>query len=416
MTLRLIRTSAAIVFGTLLLATSTLAQTHSVAPNSPYGGDTVAEIIARVNDQIITRADYDRAMNELDTEARQHGASMQSISESHKDLLRNLIDQQLWLSKGKELGITGETDLVKRLNEIRKQYNLETMEDLEKAAKEQGVSFEDFKANIRNSIITQQVMRDEVGRKAQFTPGEAQRYFEEHKQDYAQEESVTLAEILISTSTPALATELPGGEQTEDAAKLAAAKAKADDLEAKLRGGGNFAQLARSFSDGPTAAEGGDLGQFQRNKLAKALEQATFALKSGQFTEPIRTKQGYVILKVIQHTPGGVPAYKDVEAQVEDNLYMQRMEPAMRNYLTTMREQAFIDIKPGYTDTGASPGRPSRSTAPMRRPPPRRKRRSNAHASAKARAPSGRSRPRPRPLSPSRPRRAKRKRRPICPH
>ena len=103
---------------------------------------------------------------------------MQQISEAHKDLLRNLIDQQLWLSKGKELGINGETELVKRLDEIRKQYNLETLEDLEKAAKEQGVSFEDFKANIRNQIITQEVMREEVGRKIQFTPGEVQRYFE----------------------------------------------------------------------------------------------------------------------------------------------------------------------------------------------------------------------------------------------
>jgi peptidyl-prolyl cis-trans isomerase SurA len=174
------------VFGTLLLATSVLAQTHSTAPESPYGGATVEEIIARVNDQIITRSDYDRAMTELDNEARQHGATMQAISAAHKDLLRNLIDQQLWLSKGKELDITGETDLVKRLDEIRKQNNLETMEDLEKAAKEQGISFEDFKANIRNNIITQEVMRDQVGRKAQFTPGEAERYFEEHKQDYAQ--------------------------------------------------------------------------------------------------------------------------------------------------------------------------------------------------------------------------------------
>ena len=95
---------------------------------------------------------------------------MQQISESHKELLRNLIDQQLWLAKGKELGITGETELVNRLNEIRKQYNLATMEDLEKAAKEQGVSFEDFKANIRNQIITQSVMRDQVGRKIAPTP------------------------------------------------------------------------------------------------------------------------------------------------------------------------------------------------------------------------------------------------------
>ena len=203
MTLRILRTPAAFVFGTVLLASSTLAQTHPAAPESPYGGTTVEDIIARVNDQVITRSDYDRAMKELDAEARQHGASMQEISAAHKDLLRNLIDQQLWLSKGKELSITGETELVKRLNEIRKQYNLETLEDLEKAAKEQGVSFEDFKANIRNGIITQQVMREEVGSKIQFTPGETQRYFEQHKQEYAQPESVRLSEILISTGAPA---------------------------------------------------------------------------------------------------------------------------------------------------------------------------------------------------------------------
>jgi peptidyl-prolyl cis-trans isomerase SurA len=349
MTLRLIRTSAAFVFGTLLLALPTLAQSHSAAPASPYGGVPVAEIIARINDQIITRADYDRAMNELDSAARQSGASMQAISDGHKDLLRSLIDQQLWLSKGKELNITGETELVKRLDQIRKENNLASMDDLEKAAKEQGVSYEDFKANIRNGIITQDVMRQQVGGKIQFTPGEAQRYFEQHKQEYAREESVTLAEILISTGDAASSATL------DDAAKLAAAKTKADGLEAKLRAGGDFAQLARAFSDGPTAAEGGDLGQFQRNKLAKVLEDATFALKTGQFTEPIRTKQGYVILRVVQHNPGGAPAYKDVEQQVEDNFYMARMEPAIRAYLTTLREQAYIDIKPGYTDTGASP-------------------------------------------------------------
>jgi peptidyl-prolyl cis-trans isomerase SurA len=350
---RLFRIPAAFVFGTLLLASSTLAQTHPAAPESPYGGTTVEDIVARVNDQIITRSDYDRAMKELDAEARQHGASMQEISEAHKDLLRNLIDQQLWLSKGKELNINGETELIKRLNEIRKQYNLETIEDLEKAAKEQGVSFEDYKANIRNSIITQEVMRDQVGRKVQFTPGEAQRYFEAHKREYAQPESVHLSEILVSTGAPA--SPIPGAAQAVDATVLAAAKAKADDIEAKLHGGGDFTQLAKSFSDGPTAAEGGDLGTFRRGSLAKVLEDATFALKSGQVTEPIHTRQGYVILKVVEHVPGGIPEYKDVEQQVEEAFYQSRMEPAMREYLTTLREQAYIDIKPGYTDSGASP-------------------------------------------------------------
>ena len=354
MTLRLLRIPAASVLGTMLLATSALAQTRPAVPQSPYGGLIVEDIIARVNDQIITRSDYDRAMKELDDEGRQRGATMQQLSEGHKDLLRNLIDQQLWISKGKELGITGETELVNRLNDIRKQYKLASMEDLEKAAQEQGVSYEDFKANIRNQIITQEVMRQEVGRHVAVTPGEVQRFFEAHKQEYTQPESVRLSEILISTGTPAPSPTDRGGVQPDDPAKVAAAKAKADDLEAKLKAGGDFTTLAKNSSDGPTAAEGGDLGQFRRGALAKVLEDATFSLKAGQFTEPIRTRQGYVILKVGQHVPGGVPEYKDVEQDVEQAYYETKMMPAMRQYLTKMREDAYVEVKPGFQDTGAS--------------------------------------------------------------
>ncbi len=348
MTHTLLRTPAAFVFGTLLLATSTLAQTHPAAPSSPYGGTTVEEIVARVNDQIITRSDYDRSLKEMDQEGREHGASLQEIAESHKDLLRSLIDQQLWLSKGKELGITGDTELIKKLDEYRKQYHLETMEDLEKAAKDQGVSWEDFKANIRNGIITQLVMRQQVGEKLQFTPGEVARYYEQHKQEYVQQESVRLSEILVSAGAAA-------ADGQPNPAALAAAKAKADDIEAKLHAGGDFSQLARTFSDGPTAAEGGDLGQFRPGALAKVLEEKTFPLKAGEFTEPIQTRQGYVILKVLQHTTGGVPPLKDVEEQVEEAFYMSKMEPAIRAYLTTMREEAYVEVAPGYADTGASP-------------------------------------------------------------
>lgn len=357
MTLRLLRIPAAFVLVTVLLASSAPAQSHTTPAASPYGGETVEDIIARVNDQIITQSDYDRAMKELDQDERQHGASMQEISEAHQTLLRNLIDQQLWLSKGKELGITGETELVNRLNEIRKQYNLATIEDLEKAAEQQGVSYEDFKANIRNGIITQEVMRQEVGRRISITPGETERYYEAHKQEYAQQESVRLAEILVSTTPAAGPAGDAAGAQSDDPQKVAEAKAKADDIEAKLHAGGDFSQLAKSFSDGPTAAEGGDLGQFRRGALAKVLEDKTFALKAGQYTDPIRTKQGWVILKVVDHTPGGIPPFKDVEQDVEQAYYMSKMEPAMRDYLTQMRDEAYIEIKPGYVDAGASPNK-----------------------------------------------------------
>ena len=129
MTPRLLRTFAAFALGTILvaglLAGNSLARAQANEPASPYGGTVAEDIIARVNDQIITKSDYDRALADLDQEGRQHQETMQEISAAHKDLLRNLIDQQLWLSKGKELGVTGETELVKKLDEIRKQYNLD---------------------------------------------------------------------------------------------------------------------------------------------------------------------------------------------------------------------------------------------------------------------------------------------------
>jgi len=345
MTSRILRTSAAFVLGTMLLAGNTLARAQANEPASPYGGTVAEDIIARVNDQIITQSDYNRALADMDQAGRQHQETMQEISTAHKDLLRDLIDQQLWLSKGKELNITGETELVKRLDEIRKQYNLETIDDLEKAAREQGISFEDFKANIRNQIVTQQVMRQEVGEHIQMTPGEVERYYEAHKEDYAQQESERLSEILVSTGTGA-----------DDPAKVAAAKAKADDIEARLHAGGDFAQLARSFSDGPTASEGGDLGQYKRGQLGKALEDQTFNLNSGQYTDPILTRQGYIILKVVQHTPGGPRPFKDVTQDVEEAYYMSRMEPAIRDYLSKMRDEDFIWIKEGYTDSAATYG------------------------------------------------------------
>ena len=345
MTFRFLRIPAAVVFGTALLSGSQFGLAQTASQQSPYGGTVVEEIVARVNDQIITRSDYNRALAEVDQDARQHGATtMQEVAAAHKDLLRNMIDQQLWLSKGKQLGITGDTELVKRLDDIRKQYNLKSMEELEAAARQQGVSFEDFKQNIRNSIITQEVMRQEVGQNiARFTPGEAERFYEAHKENYTQPESVHLAEILVST------------DGATDGPKVEAAKAKVDDMETRLHAGGDFAQLAKSFSDGSTAAQGGDLGTYQPGALAKVLEDKTFSLKPGEFTQPILTRQGYIILKVISHTPGGPKPYKEVENQVQDDFYMSRMEPAIREYLTKLRVESFVETAPGYTDTGASP-------------------------------------------------------------
>ncbi|HEY2911744.1 MAG TPA: peptidylprolyl isomerase, partial [Candidatus Angelobacter sp.] len=108
-------------------------------------------------------------------------------------------------------------------------------------------------------------------------------------------------------------------------------------------------------SDGPTAAQGGTLGTFKRGELAKDLEDKTFSLKAGENTGVIRTRQGFIILKVTAHRAAGIPELKDISERIREAIYSERLEPAARVYLTKLREQAFIDIKSGYTDTGASP-------------------------------------------------------------
>jgi peptidyl-prolyl cis-trans isomerase SurA len=312
------------------------------AETSPFGGNVIEESVAQVNDQIINTSDYNRAAAQLDEEGRKAGWSEQELEEHKRDLLRDLIDQQLLLSKGKDLDINGETELVRQLDNVRKQNHLDTMEDLEKAVSSQGLSYEDFKQHYRDQIITQQVIRDEVGRHIQMTDAQLQGYYQQHLNDFTQPESVRLSEILIPVKT-----------EGDEAANLAAAKAKADELVTKIKGGASFEDLAKSNSVASTAAQGGDLGEYTRGKLAKQLEDATFALPAGQSTEPIRTRQGYVILKVTQHTSEGVQSFASVRPQIEETAFMSQMQPKLREYLAKQRQNAYIDVRPGYVDTAA---------------------------------------------------------------
>ncbi|WP_260703820.1 peptidylprolyl isomerase [Edaphobacter flagellatus] len=323
----------------------TLPTPPAITPN----GVVVEDVIVRVNDQIINRSDLERSEQQLTTENQQNQASPQEVADRQKNLLRDMIDQQLLLSRAKELGLNADAEVIRRLDDIRKQNHLDSMEDLEKAARQQGVSFEDFKANIRNNILTQQVVRDEVGRHIQPTQGQEQAYYNAHKNEFAQPEQVRLSEILVPT--PADATD----------AVVAQAQAKAEGIAAKIKSGDDFAALAKANSGGPTASQGGDLGLFKRGALAKVLEDQTFSLPAGGVTAPIRTRQGFVILKVTEHQEAGVPALKDIEPQIQEAIYMQAMQPALREYLTKLREDAYIDIKPGFVDSGASP----RQTKPV---------------------------------------------------
>jgi peptidyl-prolyl cis-trans isomerase SurA len=305
-------------------------------------GSVIEDVVARVNDQIITRSEYIAAEDQLLKEAEQQNVSQAEFDEKLHDLLRDMIDEQLLLSKGKELGITGDAETMRQLDDIRKRNNLASMEELEKAAATQGVSFEDYKRGIRDQIIRQQVVRDEVGRRLNMTHAEETAYYEKHAQEFAVPEQVHLSEILIPT--PENPTE----------AQIADAQAKADSIAAKLKAGANFAETAKTSSGGPTATAGGDLGDFKRGALGDVLEKATFSLPAGGNTQPIRTRQGFVILHVDSHQAAGTPPLSAVEDQVQQAIYFEQLQPALRAYLTKARDDAYLEIAPGFVDSGSA--------------------------------------------------------------
>jgi len=338
----------------------------------------VEEIIARVNNQIITKSELARSKDQLKDEVKQQDPNNADklYADREKDVLRDLIDQQLLLEKGKDLNITGDTELIKQLDQMRIEMKLPDMEALQKKAEEEGVSWEDFKQQQKNQIVTRKVIGEEVGSHLAPTKDEEQKFYEEHKNEMEQPEAIRLSEILVAPKAvsitpqpdPATAGSTPAGsaptnpppvdpaaQQAAEEAALKAAEGKANDLLKQIRGGADFEEIAKKNSDGPSAADGGALGLFKRGQLAKELEDKTFSMKAGDVTDVIRTKQGYVILKVMEHQQAGIPAFKDAEPKIMDALYYQKLQPALRTYLTKLREEAYIDVKQGYIDTGASP-------------------------------------------------------------
>lgn len=330
------------------------------APTPVSDATVVEEIIVRINSSIISLSDLKKSQEQLAADSAHQDPNLPPDAQpKQQDLLRDLIDSKLLAQKADELGISADTDVIKRLDDLRKQMHAESMEDLEKAAQAQGVSFEEFKQNMKEQILTQKVIQSEVGAHISVTQQEMQEYYNQHKEEMQRPETVRLSEILISTQAPAAAQAvakaglaLPPAPNTD---LVAEAKAKADSIYAELQKGAKFSELAQKNSNGPTAAQGGDLEYFKRGTLSKQLEDPVFGLKPGQYTEPIRTNQGWVILGVTEHIPEGIPPFKDVEGGIQERIYMQKMQPALREFLTKLRENAYIYIKPGYIDTGASP-------------------------------------------------------------
>ena len=327
-----------------------LAPAPAPKTSNPESGKTVEEIIARVNNEIITRSEYDKARQTAEEDAKSECQNrctpeqLQSdIDDREKHALRDLVDQSLLVQRAKDMGVSVETEVIKRLDAIRIENKLDSMEALEKAVSSQGLNWEDFKNNIRNTLLTQRVISSEVGSHITISDDEVSKYYEAHKTEYVRPEQVALREIVVSTE----------GKKPEELPEL---KKKAETALKRVQDGEDFGEIAKRLSDGSTKSQGGFLGVYKRGELSKELEDKVFKMKRKELTEVMETKQGYLVLEVLEHYDEGEQSLAKVKNEIMDKLYSGRMEPAMREYLKTLREQSYVVIKPGYQDIAGGGG------------------------------------------------------------
>lgn len=328
------------------------------------GADVIEEIIAKVNGDIITRGEVERTRRQVEAELRQRAQGAQArqveeaVKERQKDSLRDRIDQLLLVQKGKELSINIDTELSKYLAEIRREYKIADDDKFAAFMKEQsGMTLEDFKNETRNSMLTQRVIRQEVGGKINVTKAEVAKYYEEHKAEFQREERVFLRQIVLSLE----------GKKPEE---IAAIEKKAKDLVARSKKGERFGELARDNSDEQQSArQFGDIGGFKRGELNKQIEDQVFTANRGFITEPMKLGNALAIFRVEEIHKAGQATLEEVEQEVMERLYTPRMQPAIREYLTRLRVDAFLEIKDGYIDSGAAPGKNTAWTDPAQLQP-----------------------------------------------
>jgi peptidyl-prolyl cis-trans isomerase SurA len=310
----------------------------------------VEEIVAKVNGDIITRGDLDTARRDRAAGLKQQGvtgaALDKALKEEERDTLRDEIDRLLLVQHGKELNINIESDVTKRIAAIQTQSGIADPDKFHDWIREQsGTAYEEFRSKIHDQILTQRVIGSEVMSRINTPHSEVEKYYEEHKAEFVRKETqVFLREILISTEG-----------KTPD--QVAQAEKRAKDLVARARKGEKFTELAKQYSDSDSKENFGELPPYTKGQLKKELNDIVFKEKKGYVTDPIKQSNGFLILKIEERYEAGQAPLEAVENEIMERLSMPQMQPKVRELLTKLREDAFLEIRSGYLDSGAAPGK-----------------------------------------------------------
>ncbi len=317
----------------LTLATALmLACTSSHTPSAEEKKDGAGEKVATVDGTVITRADFDREMGRANAMFAQTGQTPDPLrlAEIKKEVLENLIAMELLYNESQKQGLKTEDEAVtKQLDMLKKRFPDEA--GFKETLGKMNVTEDIVKSQIKRQLTIQQLVDKEVVQKITVAEKESQDYYNEHPEQFKKPEQVQASHILVTIDPKA------------DEAKKKETRKKIEDIQQKLQKGGDFAALAKEFSQCPSASNGGDLGHFGRGQMVKPFEDAAFAMKPGEVSKIVETDFGYHIIKVADRKAESTIKFEEVKDRLEQHLKQQKVQKEVEQYIAKLKETAKIE-------------------------------------------------------------------------
>ena len=317
-----------LVFLPVMVQEQTMAQEQTKAQEQP----TSEKNAAMVNGVAIPMEQYTKELNiQLDRVSQQGGqVTDDQMAALKKDILENLIERELLYQQSQKAGIQITDQKVDdQLASIIKRFPNET--EFKNALSKMNLSEDEVKAQIKRGLSIRGLLDQQITSKIVITDEESKAYYDKNPQMFKQPEQIKASHILIKVDAKA------------DDAKKTEARKKIEEVQQKLKDGGDFAELAKEYSEGPSSAKGGDLGYFRRGQMVKPFEEAALALKPNEVSDVVETRFGYHLIKVFDNKPEKTLAYADVKDNIIQRMKQEKVEKEANQYLEKLKKEAKLE-------------------------------------------------------------------------
>lgn len=289
---------------------------------------------ARVNGVTISRVELDKSYNAY---TQQRGMDTQMITnpQRYKMVQREVLDkliarELLWQEAQQKNVVVTDEEVERALS--RALNNFPSEDEFKLRLAQIGYTEHEYREVLRRQLSVRELIQKDIARGVSVADDEIHDYYQSNPEQFKRPEQIRARHTLVKVELGA------------DEAVREEAKRKAETILKKAKGGADFAELAKKYSEGPSAPKGGDLGFFSRGQMVKPFEEAAFSLKAGEVSGVVQTIYGYHIIKVEEKKEPQIVAEMDVQEQIRQFLYSGKVQNAVQQRVDNLRQQAKVEI------------------------------------------------------------------------